>query len=278
MKNLSSLIEQTLRIDGPVGKEFAEQLEAAQKFSIDLTHIPKEVSNGAEEYCRQLMSHGIFPLPFENCLFDFNPVRFDKDSLDLQMWVLAWKEILHGESEWRLYFTTFLRGLGRYAWTRVIGQMYPKKFSDNDGKHGYWEVVAEDTRPIDKAVADSAWNIIDGSFKNLLTVLGLLATETGVVVDSVCAPKFINAKRAKKGEPPVGFEHKIVRIDPTLLKMSGVVSVGGSHASPRLHWRRGHIRTLASGVKTQVRPCIVGDLSRGRVTHDYMIAASESRL
>jgi hypothetical protein len=33
---------------------------------------------------------------------------------------------------------------------------------------------------------------------------------------------------------------------------------GGTHASPRLHWRRGHVRRLANGKITNVRPTLVG--------------------
>ena len=32
---------------------------------------------------------------------------------------------------------------------------------------------------------------------------------------------------------------------------------GGAHASPRMHWRRGHVRKLESGKMTHVRPCLV---------------------
>lgn len=42
-----------------------------------------------------------------------------------------------------------------------------------------------------------------------------------------------------------------------------------SHASPRLHWRRGHIRRLAPERVTWVRPTLVGKSENGVVVADY---------
>jgi hypothetical protein len=44
---------------------------------------------------------------------------------------------------------------------------------------------------------------------------------------------------------------------------------GGTHASPRLHWRHGHIRRLPSGDITNVRPCLVGSAELGTIDHDF---------
>lgn len=46
---------------------------------------------------------------------------------------------------------------------------------------------------------------------------------------------------------------------------------GGSHASPRFHVRRGHIRRLASGGTTWVRQCSVGNADLGKITKDYNV-------
>jgi hypothetical protein len=86
--------------------------------------------------------------------------------------------------------------------------------------------------------------------------------------DTVPAPAALNAKRAKKGRPPI-FEHKVVTLSPQQSAASD--AVGGTHASPRLHWRRGHIRALPGGSITRVRPCLVGDIARGFVSHDYKV-------
>lgn len=46
---------------------------------------------------------------------------------------------------------------------------------------------------------------------------------------------------------------------------------GGTHASPRLHDRRGHLRRLKSGKNVWVKAHKVGDASKGAVFHDYAI-------
>lgn len=50
----------------------------------------------------------------------------------------------------------------------------------------------------------------------------------------------------------------------------GSVGAANGHASPRLHWRRGHIRHLGNRT-TWVRATLVGKASNGVVIHDYAI-------
>jgi len=44
---------------------------------------------------------------------------------------------------------------------------------------------------------------------------------------------------------------------------------GGTHASPRVHLRRGHPRQYAPGLWTWVQPCAVGNRAAGMVHKDY---------
>ena len=131
---------------------------------------------------------------------------------------------------------------------------------------------------VDKIVTDqdhlAQWSshMMEPAFHWLLTVLGLMSTSAGVSVETVLpTKKFINTNRIRSGKPPLEFEHKVVCIDPALTRIPGMVALGGTHASPRIHWRRGHIRTLQDGRKTQVKPCIVGDKTRGTIIHDYVV-------
>lgn len=54
------------------------------------------------------------------------------------------------------------------------------------------------------------------------------------------------------------------------------VDTGGSHAPPRFHVRRAHIRTLPSGKLTFVRQCLVGKPESGVVDKHYKVDASEA--
>ena len=64
------------------------------------------------------------------------------------------------------------------------------------------------------------------------------------------------AKARKMGLPFKGPDFNIVKIDPNAKRYIGTDE--GSHASPHIHWRRAHLRTLADGRKVPVRRCIVG--------------------
>jgi hypothetical protein len=81
---------------------------------------------------------------------------------------------------------------------------------------------------------------------------------------------YTNQRLIKKGKPPL-FEWKTVTIEQ---RNTESISLGGTHASPRLHDRRGHWRTMKkSGKRVWVRQCKVGDPSKGVVFHDYKFSS-----
>ena len=91
----------------------------------------------------------------------------------------------------------------------------------------------------------------------------LLARETKLVEKYPAAG--LNAHRIKKGKVPL-FSHHVVTIDPKRIVYEhgdGTDANGIKRASPRLHWRRGHVRTLSSGKKVGVPPCIIGAKAGG---------------
>ena len=78
---------------------------------------------------------------------------------------------------------------------------------------------------------------------------------------------FTNRRKMSEGKTPT-YDWTTVYIDS--LKQSSE-SKGGTHASPRLHDRRGHLRRLRNGKNVWVKACKVGDASKGTVWHDYAI-------
>ena len=95
---------------------------------------------------------------------------------------------------------------------------------------------------------------------------------TNVETISLAPSAKLNRKRVAAGRPPL-FEYRVLN-----LRSSGGSeheNMGTSHASPRLHYRRGHIRRLQNGRKTWVRPHMVGDASRGNVVKDYKLSQAE---
>lgn len=79
---------------------------------------------------------------------------------------------------------------------------------------------------------------------------------------------YINQKRAKKGKPPLIYDWHTVKIEPPKQKEN---SMGGTHASPRQHQRRGHWRNHQNGKRIWVRDCLVGDASKGAIFKDYEV-------
>jgi hypothetical protein len=79
---------------------------------------------------------------------------------------------------------------------------------------------------------------------------------------------FINKKRIAKGKSAISFDWTTVEIGP---KQEKSAPQGGTHASPRLHDRRGHWRKHPSGKAVWVKPCKVGNASLGVVFHDYKV-------
>lgn len=80
---------------------------------------------------------------------------------------------------------------------------------------------------------------------------------------------FINKKRLAKGKPALTFDWHTVEIKPPSTKNE---PQGGTHASPRLHNRRGHWRFIKSTQKkVWVNSCVVGDASKGVIFKDYKL-------
>jgi len=72
-------------------------------------------------------------------------------------------------------------------------------------------------------------------------------------------------RRKKQGKVPL-FSYWTLT-----LKQSHIQGppLGGTHASPRLHLRRGHIRRLSADRTVWVQQCVVGNKDRGMVHKDY---------
>jgi hypothetical protein len=78
-----------------------------------------------------------------------------------------------------------------------------------------------------------------------------------------------NRKRINKGKKPL-IEFKMAVIEGKKSVMSSTPH--GTHASPRLHWRRGHWRrTPKSGKQIWIEPMEVGDEENGRIIKTYAI-------
>jgi hypothetical protein len=104
-------------------------------------------------------------------------------------------------------------------------------------------------------------------------VLGVLAAwyqsmlSGGTAYHPTVRKSYTNRRKIAAGKTPTYDWHTVV-INGKALKRE---AQGGTHASPRLHDRRGHSRRLPDGRIVWVRPCKVGDASKGVVFKDYQV-------
>jgi hypothetical protein len=98
--------------------------------------------------------------------------------------------------------------------------------------------------------------------------LGILASNPETSAREV--PRTRRPKLERAGVS--GWTWTMVSVDPEQVKPKSP-SLGGTHASPRWHIRRGHWRNLPDGRRVFVRECEVGDMARGGVVKDYEVAA-----
>lgn len=79
-----------------------------------------------------------------------------------------------------------------------------------------------------------------------------------------------NAQRIKSHKLPI-YETKVLTIKASEKSASnGKIGYTGTHASPRQHLRRGHIRRLENG-NIWVNSCVVGDKEKGVIKKSYNV-------
>ena len=88
------------------------------------------------------------------------------------------------------------------------------------------------------------------------------------------APAALNKKRIKTGKPPL-YEYKTLVLTLDAKSKPGE-SKGGTHSSPRVHLRRGHIRKLDDARRVWVQACVVVGSGSGMVAKDYKIKSKRS--
>jgi hypothetical protein len=109
--------------------------------------------------------------------------------------------------------------------------------------------------------------------QNVQMVMSMLAlwygalTQGGEAYQPVVKEGLTSKRLQAKGKSPL-FSWHTVKIEPPKPKQE---HRGGTHATPRLHDRRGHLRRLANGNTCWVRACKVGDASKGVVFKDYEV-------
>jgi hypothetical protein len=101
----------------------------------------------------------------------------------------------------------------------------------------------------------------------IASLMAALACRNVSTIDIDPDPAFVKARK-RRGKEPV-YSYKVLHIETPLSSTAGA-SIGGTHASPRIHLRRGHIRRLPSHT-VWVNACVVGNKERGILAKDYSL-------
>ena len=91
--------------------------------------------------------------------------------------------------------------------------------------------------------------------------------ENHVTFDDVEPDEKLNKMRRARGKAPL-FTYKVLTIGRKKRKSQ---LLGGTHASPRSHLRRGHYRTSQKGIRHWVQPCMIKGETDGFVHKDYRV-------
>ena len=115
-----------------------------------------------------------------------------------------------------------------------------------------------------------AVNDLTGEMTTFVHFLSALNCSNSAVSDAEPPSKKLNDKRQKSGKTPF-YSYKVLTISAHASSQAQAACNGsGSHASPRVHLRRGHIRRLEHK-NVWVNACVVGDKSRGIVEKEYKV-------
>jgi|GEM_PF-3098203 len=246
----------------------ADVIAAAHKFDFGLQLEAIADDAALRDTATEFICAGVFRLPFDNVYYEGSA---DLESGRLTAGVVASTQAATADErevtdEYVLVFRPFIhRPDGAWVDTGVLGVVRPNADVDFHTTQQY--AFSDETQR-----GDGVKHLLYAAMRLVLS--GTVALQSkDTATERVEAPARLNGRRAKRGKPPL-FEHRIVRVAPDLSD----VLVSGSHRtrrSPRLHWRRGHVRTLPSGGKVPVSPCLVGRSDYGFVDHDYRYVAKE---
>lgn len=245
-----------------------DAMSIANAHKFDFSSWPSEttaLSNVLLETGQQMMDAQIATLPYPDVVF-CHRIGHDKGAM----------EEVHLVQERRVGGETVLTVR---AYQKLIG-LAPWFFCGFTAFFRYkatgteWETewIADPVQALDPEIVARnpgfAHGYVSAHVCFFISALAALSSR-GPEIRTLPAPAKLNKQRAKKGKPPL-FEYRIVEI-PAWAKAKAE-GLGGTHASPRLHWRRGHVRHLPAGSTTLVRPCLVGVAENGFIHKDYAVA------
>lgn len=146
-------------------------------------------------------------------------------------------------------------------YTMIVGR-------EGEGKEEVW-AGAPLAPEVPERMDDDQAEVYGHAVGIALDFLSLLACKN-ILHERVSAPPLRKQMRAMaEGRAPL-YDFHVLKIRSDSKEPRGE-HLGGTHATPRLHWVRGHIRHYATGNQTYVRPHTRGDPALGAVDKTYEV-------
>lgn len=211
-------------------------------------HLPKEV-----------------PMPFDNIALILPlGLREHADDSDLKKWVLTVDKI-----DDSLFFCFWI---GRYH-KPVMEVTFKDRLLHEPEKVEVLKEFIDAIKNKEPKPTDRLMMMMQFSLP-IFAAVCYAPTEHKLVTEGYrCKPSPSNANRARRGKRPL-FEWETVLIKSEVVESK--TSLGGTHASPKPHDRRGHQRMYKSGKVVYVRPCTINKhkiKEEGFIHHDYRVVA-----
>lgn len=215
------------------------------------TDIPAEFL----DFGGELLERGLLRLPFEDTIFEFEIDRKTKKIGDesSSIYVLNWITVLAQQAVDKRISARIIYHENGAINIPDAAVIFGPENGPCEVKH-----YRKDYAKTDEAAAYEAIGLISTA----VAAISSKSTKTELVE----APERLNKARLKKGRVPLSAFHKVTLPG----KPAGGVSGEGHHASPRMHWRRGHYRTLSWGQVVPVSPCLVGVIEGGFIEKEYV--------
>lgn len=238
---------------GQFGSSFTEVLRTFHLFM-----FPERIPDVFLEFGQSLVLNGTFRLPFEKVLLEFYAkyVLSETETIEDRCVLLCRQAPVS-------HFQIHLYAKLENSFPLAIAVSYYSRFG------GEWEgqndpIIFYVGRPCDKVhMSFSSKHIKDHVYHLIplcLAAVGLLGYGSLVLKDVIIPTKL----QRKRRNLPI-YDFRIVQIGlPDSIRKPSI----GTHASPALHWRRGHYRRLETGI-VPVSPCLVGDARNGIIEKAY---------